>query len=231
MGITRTSAMVLLTCVVLVSPACTKSSDGMPMAGDDTRSSAQPTTAQTPDPSNSDDDPMPGVVPTAQSPVPAGAPCEPVAMPPVRVVAEVSDPAAPTATIGVPEGWSTSAGDGDAEGARVEGPDRMEAVVVIQPAAPDPETAFREWVDFLTDGATVSTVSTLPGELCGYSGQKLMGNLADDTQSVEYRDRLVHVGTAGQAYLIVVHVEAPAGTPGFDEAAMLVTGDFEIRLH
>ncbi|PRC45339.1 hypothetical protein C6A85_95670 [Mycobacterium sp. ITM-2017-0098] len=205
-------------CAVLAAPACTRTSDGVPLAGDDTGRSAQPTTEETP---------YPGVVPT---PAPAGAPCAPATLPPVRVVAKVNDPAAPTATIGVPDGWSMSSGDGDVEGAHVEGPDGMEAVVVIQPAVPDPETAFREWVDFLTEGATVSTVSTLPGELCGYSGQELMGNLADDTQSVEYRDRVVHVGTAGQSYLIVVHAEAPAGTPGFEQAATLLTGDFEIGL-
>jgi hypothetical protein len=202
---TRTSVVVLLVCVALAAAACTRTSDGVPTAGDDTGSSVVPTTT-------------------------AGVPCVPEGLPAVRVVAKVSDPAAPTATIGVPEGWSMSSGDGDTEGARLEGPDGMEAVVVIQQAAQDPEVAFREWVDFLTEGATVSTVSTLPGELCGYSGQKLLGNLADDTQSVEYRDRVVHVGTAGQAYLIVVHVEAPAATPGFDEAARLVTGDFEIGL-
>jgi hypothetical protein len=211
----RPFVAVLLLCLVLIAPACTRSSDGVPVAGDG------------PGPTSSA---APGVVPTAQTPTPAGAPCAPSGMPPVRVVAKVSDPAAPTATIGVPEGWSMSSGDGDSEGARLEGPDGMEAVVVIQEAAQDPEAAFDEWIDFLTDDATISTVSALPGELCGYSGQKLMGNLADDTQSVQYRDRLVHIGTAGDSYLIVVHAEAPAGTPGFDAAATLLTGDFEIGL-
>jgi hypothetical protein len=222
---------VVLTCVVLAAPACTRTSDGTPTAGDGAGRTAQPAAPEeTPYPGGTDDDPAPGVVPTAQTPAPAGAPCIPAELPPVRVTAQVSDAAAPTATVAVPPGWSMSAGDADPEGARLEGPDDMEAVVLIQPAVQDPETAFREWVDFLTADATVSTVSTLPGELCGYSGQKLMGNLADDTQSVQYRDRLVHVGTAGQAYLIVVHAEAPAGTTGFDEAASLLTGDFEIAL-
>lgn len=203
----RTPVAVLLLWVMLVAAACTRTSDGVPVAGEDTQTSTQATEI-----------------------VPAGAPCAPAELPPVRVVAEVADPAAPTATLGVPDGWSMSSGDGDAEGARLEGPDGMEAVVLIQPAAQDPESAFREWADFLTADADISTVSTLPGDLCGYSGQELMGSLADDTQSVEYRDRLVHVGTPGQAYLIVVHVEAPAGTPGFEAASNMVTGDFEIGL-
>lgn len=224
---TRIPVAALLACVALVAPACTRTSDGVPTAGDDSRRSAETTVQETPYPGNSDDDPMPGVVPTT---APAGAPCPPAAMPAVRVVAQVNDPEAPTATVGVPEGWSMSSGDGDVEGARLEGPQGMEAVVIIQPAAPDPGQAFREWIDFLTDGATVSTVSTLPGEMCGYSGQVLIGNLADDTQSVEYRDRLLHVGTGAQDYLIVIHAEAPAGTAGFDEAAAVATGDFEIGL-
>lgn len=224
---TRVPFAALVACVLPVVPACTQTSDGVPTAGGDAQRSAETTVQETPYPGNSDDDPMPGVVPpTAQ----AGTPCPPAAMPAVRVVAEVNDSEAPTATVGVPEGWSMASGDGDVEGARLEGPDGMEAVVIIQPAAPDAEQAFREWIDFLTDGATVSTVSTLPGEMCGYSGQVLIGNLADDTQSVEYRDRLLHVNTPAQDYLIVIHAEAPAGTAGFDEAAAVATGDFEIGL-
>jgi hypothetical protein len=61
-----------------------------------------------------------------------------------------------------------------------------------------------------------------------------MGVLSDGAQSVQYQDRIVHVGvptgTTNQAYLIVVHVEAPAGTPGFDTAASVLTDVFEIGL-
>ena len=63
-------------------------------------------------------------------------------------------------------------------------------------------------------------------------GQRLMGVLekTDSPQTVEYKARIVHVPSAGQAYLIAVYIEAPGETPGFDEAATLVTGDFEIAL-
>lgn len=226
----RNPVAVLLLSVMLVIPACSRTSDGVPVAGTEPPGAAPPGATGTPYPGNSDDSPLPGIVPPEQTPAPAGAPCVPADLPPVRLVAKVSDPAAPTATVGVPEGWSMSSGDGDPEGARLEGPDGMTAVVTIAPTTLDPEAAFREWVDALTDDATISTVSTLPGELCGYSGQKLMGNLSDGAESVEYRDRLVHVDTTGQAYVIAVHVEAPAGTTGFDEAATLLTGDFEIGL-
>ncbi|MCV7150491.1 hypothetical protein H7I57_04170 [Mycobacterium pyrenivorans] len=211
-------------CVV---PACTRSSDGVPTAAEREVTTTETSEAAPPSPGQWDDS-EPGVVPTTQPPAPAGTVSVPPVLPPVRTVAQVSDPGAPTATVGVPDGWSMSSGNGDPEGARLEGPEGMEAVVTITPTPLDP--AFREYVDALTEDATVSTVSTLPGELCGYSGQKLMGMLSDNAQSVEYEDRIVHVDTAAQDYLIVVHVEAPSGTPGFDDAASVLTGDFEIGL-
>ncbi len=69
--------------------------------------------------------------------------------------------------------------------------------------------------------ATISSVSVLPGELCGYSGQELMGVLADDARASRSStaDRIVHVWTnAAGTILIALHVEAPPETPGFDDA-------------
>lgn len=215
----RVAAAIVLVGVAVAAPACTRLDEGVPVAdGSPGALQPSPTTERA----------APSVPPRATAP--AGAPCVPADLPPVRVVAQIADPAAPKATVGVPDGWSMAAGNGDPEGARLEGPDLMEAVVTITPTSLDAEAAFGDWTDFLTEGASVSTVSVLPGDLCGYRGQVLMGNLADDRQSVDYRDRLVYVGTAAQNYLIVVHAEAPSGTAGFDEAAALVTGDFEIGL-
>jgi len=226
---TRTGVAVLLACAAIAGAACTRTNDGVPTAAGGQDRAATTSETAAPDPR---DDPVPGVVSTA--PAPAGSICAPENVPPVRTVAQVSDPGAPTATVGVPDGWSMSSGDGDPEGARLEGPEGMEAIVTITPTPLDPAAAFREYTDFLTRDATVSTVSLLPGEMCGYSGQKLLGMLSDGAQAVEYQDRIVHVGvptgTANQAYLIVVHVEAPSGTPGFDAAASVLTEDFEIGL-
>lgn len=229
---TRAGPAALLMCAAIVVSACTRSSDGVPTAAP--RPERELTTTETsetapPSPGQWDDS-EPGVVPTTQPPAPAGTVCAPPVLPPVRTVAQVSDPGAPTATVGLPDGWSMSSGNGDPEGARFEGPEGMEAIVTITPTPLDPAAAFREYVDALTEDATVSTVSTLPGELCGYSGQKLMGMLSDNAQSVEYEDRIVHLGTAVKDYLIVVHVQAPSGTPGFDDAASVLTEDFEIGL-
>ena len=80
--------------------------------------------------------------------------------------------------------------------------------------------------------SAVSSVSVIPGELCGYSGQKLMGAWSDTPQNaVQYEDRIAHIWTnSGDNYLVAVHVQAPPGTPGFDSAAALLTEDFEIVL-
>ena len=106
--------------------------------------------------------------------------------------------------------------------------------VVAHLAAPqlDPAAAFRKYADDLIAESAVSSVSLLPGELCGYSGQKLMGAWSDTPQNaVQYEDRIVHIWTnSGNNYLVAVHVQAPTGTPGFDAAAEVLTDDFDIAL-
>jgi hypothetical protein len=108
----------------------------------------------------------------------------------------------------------------------------MEATVTIAATQLDPAAAFRKYTDDLMAESSVSSVSVLPGELCGFSGQKLMGAWSDTPQNaVEYEDRIVHVWPdSGPDYLVAVHVQAPTGTPGFDSAAALLTEDFEIVL-
>ena len=147
------------------------------------------------------------------------------------MTAEVDDPHAPRITVGVPDSWSMSAGTGDV-GGRLDGPGGMEATVTIAATQLDPAAAFKKYADDLMAESAVSSVSVLPGELCGYSGQKLMGAWSDTPQNaVEFEDRIVHIWTnSGNNYLVAVHVQAPTGTPGFDEAAALLTEDFEIVL-
>ena len=60
----------------------------------------------------------------------------------------------------------------------------------------DPAAAFTEYADEVMAVSAVSSVSVLPAELCGYSGQKLMGAWSDTPQqSVEFLDRIAHVWT------------------------------------
>jgi hypothetical protein len=219
-------AALALACVL---SACVRTSEGVPVAADQaapTPSSATVTPTQQGEPSTF------GVVPTTRAPVPPNTvACSQTITPSVRMTAEVDDPAAPRITVGVPDKWSMSAGTGDV-GGRLTGPDGMQATVTIARTQLDPAAAFRKYADDLMGEAAVSTVSVLPGELCGYSGQKLMGAWSDTPQNaVEYEDRIVHIWTnSGNDYLVSVHVQAPTGAPGFDSAAALLTEDFEIVL-
>ena len=78
--------------------------------------------------------------------------------------------------------------------------------------------------------SAVSTVSILPGELCDYSGQKLMGAWSDTPQnSIEFVDRIVHVWTNTKNYLVSVHVQAPTGVDRTRRGGELLTEDFEVR--
>ena len=218
--------------MVCLLAGCVRTSDGVPVAADQgtTVASSAPSATATPSPQS--DDSVFGIVPTKRTPVPPNTvACSQPARPTVRMTASVEDPAAPKITVGVPEGWSMSAGSGDI-GGQMAGPDGMSTTITIGATQLDPEAAFKKYADDLMAESAVSTVSVLPGELCGYSGQKLMGAWSDTPQNaVEFEDRIVHVWTnSGNNYLVAVHVKAPTGTPGFDSAAALLTEDFEIVL-
>lgn len=170
----------------------------------------------------------PGVLETTREPVP------PNALACVReasgqtTVAAVADPAAPRITVKLPDGWSATPGSGDV-GALLAGPDDMVAEVTIAATPLDPAAAFTRYADDVMARYPISTLSLLPGDFCGYSGQRLMGTWAQDPdQSLQYQDRIAHIWTNTKDYLVAVHVEAPAGTPGFDAAADVLTDEFSI---
>jgi hypothetical protein len=209
--------------------ACVRTSDGLPVAserGPGTAAPSAPTSGPTPQTESTF-----GVLPTTRAPVPPNTvACSQTIQPSVRMTAEVDDPQAPKITVGVPDKWSMTAGTGDV-GGKLDGPGGMEATITIASTQLDPAAAFRKYADDQMAESPVSTVSVLPGELCGFSGQKLMGAWSDTPQNaVEYEDRIVHIWTNGNNYLVAVHVQAPTGTPGFDSAAALLTEDFEIVL-
>jgi hypothetical protein len=128
----------------------------------------------------------------------------------------------------VPPGWSSTPGTGDV-GALLSGPDDMVAEVTIAATPLDPSAAFTRYGDDVMARYPISTLSLLPGDFCGFSGQKLMGTWArDPDESLEYQDRIAHIWTNTGNYLVAVHVEAPSGTPGFDAAASVLTDEFSI---
>jgi hypothetical protein len=225
------STTIAITCVaVAVASGCVRTREGVPLADSSAPATAtsRPSTAA---PTTDNDQGPPGIVPTTQVPVPVGAvTCPMPNRAGVMITATTADPGAPQILVAVPPGWKSSTGSGDV-GARMEGPDGLSAVVTIAPTELDPAAAFRDYTDKLMAQSAVSSVSILPGELCDYSGQKLMGAWSDTPQnSIEFIDRIVHVWTNTTNYLVSVHVQAPTGVHGLDAAGELLTEDFEVRI-
>lgn len=216
-------AAVALACALA---ACATTTDGVPVAGEATVGA--PSASPTSRPPGTDMT-APGVVPTTRTPVPAGATTCPVPNPPpVSVMAAVSDPAAPKITVALPDGWTASKGSGDV-GVRLDGPDGTWATVTIAVTSLDPAEAFRKYTDDVMAASAVSSVSVLPADLCGYSGQKLLGAWSDSPQqAVEFGDRIAHIWTNTNSYLVAVHVQGPTGTEGFDPGMSPLMDDFAV---
>ena len=111
------------------------------------------------------------------------------------------------------------------------GPDGMTGTVTIAPTTLDAAAAFQKYADDRTADYEISSVSILPGELCDYSGQDLMGTLADQPgHGIDYADRVVHVWTGDGDFLIALRLEAPNGTAGLDDAKSVMLADFGVRM-
>jgi hypothetical protein len=209
---------------------CVRTDEGVAIRSEDF---ATPTTAP-PRPTQSTEDAgpaAPGILTTTRTPIPADTvSCSEPVRAAVSAVAQVSDPNAPRITVAVPDGWSPEPGSGDV-GIRMQGPDGMFATVTIAATKLDPADAFTEYADKVMAMSAVSSVSVLPSELCGYSGQKLMGAWADTPQqSVEFLDRIAHIWTNTNDYLVAVHVQAPTGTDGFDASSTVLIEDLAVGL-
>ena len=231
MDIRRSTTLTIACVAAVVVAGCARTDDGVAVAEttpETTATSApslsQPATTETAQPE-------PGILPTLQVPIPAGTVTCPLPPEPGAVVeTTVADPQAPRITVGLPDGWSVTRGSGDVA-AEMTGPEAMTATVTIARTPLDPAAAFRAHTDGIIESAAVSTVSVLPAELCEYSGQKLMGAWSDTPEnSVEFRDRVVHIWTNTANYLVSVHVEAPTGVDALDVAGPRLTGDFEVEV-
>ena len=224
------TASVLLSLLVPLASGCVRTDEGVAIRSEDaaTTTSARPRPTQ---PTEDAGPAAPGILTTSRTPIPAATvSCAQPVKPAASAVARVSDPAAPTITVAVPDGWSVEPGSGDV-GVRIQGPDGMFATVTIAQTKLDPAEAFNEYADKVMAVSTVSSVSVLPAELCGYSGQKLMGAWSDTPQqSVEFLDRIVHIWTNTNNYLVAIHVQAPAGTGGFDAASTVLIEDFAVGI-
>jgi len=226
----------VLACLTVVAASgCVRTDGGVAVRSEDVAApaSSQPSTPATTAPSappTEDAGPAaPGIVPTTRAPIPPNTvTCSQPVRPAVEAVAQVADPQAPRITVAVPDGWTPTAGSGDV-GVRLAGPGGMSATVTIARTQLDPAAAFDEYADKVMAVSPVSSVSVLPAELCGYSGQKLMGAWSNSPQqTVEFLDRIAHIWTDSGDYLVAVHVEAPGGTDGFDAASTVLIEDFAV---
>lgn len=233
--------MIRLACAVLLigltTVACSRTDEGtavragdMPTPLSSKSATATPATSAATPTTDIPDSSQPGIVETTKRPI---APNSVVCAAPSSAqtaVATIVDPSAPKITVALPSGWTTQPGTGDVA-ARLVGPNGMIGDVRIAPASPDAAASFTRYADDVMAKYPISSLSALPAELCGYSGQKLMGNWADNPdRSIQYNDRIVHVWTNDQNYLVSVHVEALSGTPGFNDAASVLTGDFGVSV-
>jgi hypothetical protein len=177
------------------------------------------------------DMPAYGVEPTTRTPLPPNADtCTPERAGSVTFGAKVADPAAPQIVVDVPAGFLPSSGTGDVA-ATMPGPDNMSATITIVATELEPAAAFKKYADDVTAHKEFSSISVLPGDLCGYSGQKLMGSLADKPgEAVEFRDRIAHIWTNTKNYLVAIHLQGPTGAAGFDAAESQLMADFGIRI-
>jgi hypothetical protein len=234
---TRSAVLAALCMATLVVSACGKTSEGEPVADDaatvaattsSAAASTTPTTRAIPTPEA--DLTEPGVVPTTRTEVASGTvTCAGPEPAQEGVTATVADPAAPKITVLLPQGWSTEPGEGDI-GAKLTGPEGVWATVTIAKTTLEPAQAFKQYADDAMAASAVSSVSVLPADLCGYSGQKLLGSWADTPeQAVEFGDRVAHVWTNSGDYLVAVHVQGPAGT-GFDPFTSPMMDDFAIEI-
>lgn len=226
-------ALVPVLAVVCLATACARTDDGTAVAASQppgSEESAQPSSssaAVTP-PSGPIDF---GVVPTDRVPVPPGTvTCSPEPRPAAEATVRGPGPTAPVITVAVPDGFGPPQPSGD--GVLIAGPEDIKALVTVTPTDEEPAYAFETYSDRLVADSSISAVSVLPGELCDYSGQELMGTLSNtDQDAIEYRDRIVHIWTPdGGMYLAAVHVTAPMAAAGFEAAAEVFTGDFAVAL-
>ena len=119
--------------------------------------------------------------------------------------------------VGVPDGFSPGAAPAGDVALNLTGPDGVTATVSITPTTLDATAAFQEYADARTADYEINSVSLLPGELCDYSGQELMGMLAD---------------TPGQGidYLVAVQVQGPTDAAALEPAKTSLLEDIGIRM-
>jgi hypothetical protein len=146
----------------------------------------------------------------------------------VGTVAQVSDPAAPRITVTVPDGWTSQPGQGDVA-LTLSGPDGMTGSVTIAATTLDPAAAFADYAAMLRRSKPDLQVDTAGARFCGYSSQKLTGMFLGPSGTLDFADRITHISTNTDKYLVTIHMEGPAqAPPGFTAAKTALMQDFAV---
>ena len=145
----------------------------------------------------------------------------------IATVAQVSDPAAPRITVSVPDGWTTEPGQGDVA-LTLSGPDGMTGTVTIAATTLDPAAAFADYAAMLARSKPDLKVDTVGAKFCGYSSQKLTGTFLGPPGTLDFADRITHIWTNTNKYLVTIHLEGPADVPGFDAAKTALMQDLAV---
>jgi len=173
-------------------------------------------------------EPVPGVETTLPDHIPPNAlVCFPSPTGNGRLtMASVSDPVAPKITVPLPDGWNSAPGTGDVALTST-GPDGMSVRVTITGTDLDPGGAFLRYATDLRTSKPGAKVTVAAAQFCGYSSQLLSGT-GGGPPAVDFADRITHIWTNTKAYLVVIHLEGPAGAPGYDAAKSTVMQQFAV---
>ncbi len=208
-----------------VAVGCEKTTGGAAVWPNGTALSASPAAPTLSDPA----EPVPGIETTLPEHIPPNAfVCfpEPSGLG-VGTVASVSDPAAPRITVTVPDGWASEPGQGDVA-LTLSGPDGMTGTVTIAATSLDPIPAFFDYAAMLRRSKPDLKVDIAGAQFCGYSSQEFTGTFLGPPGTLDLADRITHIWTNTNKYLVTIHLEGPADAPGFDEAKTALMQDFAV---
>lgn len=201
---------------------------GRPVAGNAVRA-GEPATSATAHATTSSVTPVPGIETTLPDHIPPNAfVCfpEPSGIG-TGTVTQIADPAAPRITVAVPDGWTGQPGDGDVA-LTLSGPDDMTGAVTIAATPLDPAAAFADYAAMLRRSKPGLQMDTAGAKFCGYSSQKLTGTFPGPSGTLDFADRITHIWTNTNKYLVTVDLEGPTGAPGFDAAKTALMQDFAV---
>jgi hypothetical protein len=222
------SAAVCLVAVAVLS-GCVRSTGGSAVRAGAPAASPTTNPSATPQPTTRGGAPVPGIETTLPDHIPPNAfICfpEPTGVG-VGTVAQVSDPAAPRITVAAPDGWTSEPGQGDVA-LTLTGPDGMAGTVTIATTTLDPAAAFADYAAMLRRSKPDVQFDTVGVQFCGYSSQKLTGTFLGPPGTLDFADRVTHIWTNTNKYLVTTHLEAPADAPGFDAAKTALMQDFAV---